>query len=408
MSFDLAVIGGGIVGAATALRYLQRFPDARIILIEKEGGLARHQSGNNSGVIHAGVYYAPGSLKARLCRKGAVMMKAFCTIEGIPFEECGKLIVATDEAEAGRLADLRTRAIANGIPFEDVSRHDLPDREPLIRGLDALFFPESAIVDYGLVTRKMADRIVALGGTIRLNARVTSITETAQDVEIGLGSERIRAAKIVVCGGAQADRLARMAGLKTSFRIIPFRGEYYQVDPALRAGIHHLIYPVPNPDLPFLGIHLTHEVNNQLSVGPNAVLGLSREGLPRFSVNLKDCWDIASYIGFWRFLGQNMRSGLSELRNSLFTSAYLKECQKYMPSLKRSDLQARKAGVRAQVVMEDGGIVHDFLVLTSPRMVHICNAPSPAATSSLAIAEHVLDTYLQTEARIVTKAASAS
>lgn len=394
MSYDLAVIGGGIVGIATALRYLQRFPNARIVVLEKEAAVARHQTGNNSGVIHAGVYYAPGSLKARLCRKGAVQLKEFCRAEGIEFEECGKLIVATDETEVGRLAELRSRAIANGIPFQEVGRQDLPMREPLIKGLDALFFPESSIVDYGLVTRRMAERITALGGEVRLNAKVTSIRETAQGVELGLGADRIMARKIVVCGGAQADRLAQMAGLKTSFRIIPFRGEYYQVDPTLRAGIRHLIYPVPNPDLPFLGIHLTHEVNNRLSVGPNAVLGLSREGLPRFSVNLRDLWDILSFGGFWRFLKGNLRSGLSEMRNSLFTSAYLHECHKYMPSLKRSDLRSRKAGVRAQVVMEDGRIEHDFLVLTTPRMVHICNAPSPAATSSLAIADHILDSYL--------------
>jgi L-2-hydroxyglutarate oxidase len=395
MSYDLAIIGGGIVGAATALRYLQRNPSARIIVLEKEAGLARHQTGNNSGVIHAGVYYAPGSLKAKLCRKGAVQMKDFCRAEGVEFEECGKLIVATDEVEVTRLADLRARAVANGIPFHDVPRHELGQREPLIRGLDALFFPESAIVDYGLVTRKMADRITALGGEIRLNAWVTAIRETATGVQITAGGATITAQKLVVCGGAQADRLAQMAGLRTNFRIIPFRGEYYQVDPALRAGIHHLIYPVPNPDLPFLGIHLTHEVGNRLSVGPNAVLGLSREGLPRFSVNLRDCWDIISFGGFWRFLKGNLASGLSEMRNSLFTSAYLKACHKYMPSLKRSDLQARKAGVRAQVVMDDGRIEHDFLVLTTPRMIHVCNAPSPAATSSLAIADHVLDEYLK-------------
>lgn len=395
MSYDLAIIGGGIVGTATALRYLQRNPTARIVLLEKEPALARHQTGNNSGVIHAGVYYAPGSLKAKLCRKGAVMLKEFCRAEGVEYEECGKLIVATDEIEVGRLADLRSRAIANGIPFHDVPRTELPVREPLIRGLDALFFPESSIVDYGLVTRKMADRIKSLGGEIRLNAGVKSIKETGHGVQIGVGADQISAQMLVVCGGAQADRLAKIAGLKTNFRIIPFRGEYYQVDPKLRAGIHHLIYPVPDPDLPFLGIHLTHEVGNRLSVGPNAVLGLSREGLPRFSVNLRDCWDIVSYAGFWRFLKGNLRSGLSEMTNSLFTSAYLRACHKYMPSLKRSDLHARKAGVRAQVVMDDGRIEHDFLVLTTPRMIHICNAPSPAATSSLAIADHVLDTYFR-------------
>lgn len=395
MKYDLLVVGGGIVGTATALRYQKRYPGKSVLLLEKESVLARHQSGNNSGVIHAGVYYAPGSLKARLCRQGAVMLKEFCRAEGVEVEECGKLIVATDEIEVQRLSGLRERAIANGIPFTEVSREELRRREPLIRGLGALFFPESSIVDYSLVTHRMADRVVSNGGVIRLGAEVTAISEGASCVTIRAGAETFHADRIVVCGGAQADRLARKSGLKTNFRIVPFRGEYYQVDSRLREGINHLIYPVPDPDLPFLGIHLTHEVNNRLSVGPNAVLGLSREGLPRFSFNVRDVFDIFSFIGFWRFLKGNLRSGLTEMRNSFFTSAYLEACRKYMPSLKRSDLLGRKAGVRAQVVMDDGEVVHDFLVLKTQRMVHICNAPSPAATSSLAIADYVLDTYLK-------------
>lgn len=395
MTFDLVVVGGGIVGIATSLTYQDRHPGARILVLEKEAGLARHQTGNNSGVIHAGVYYAPGSLKAKLCRKGGAMIKTFCREAGIPFEECGKLIVATDAMEVGRLQGLRERAIANGIPFEEVSEADLRRREPLISGMEALYFPESAIVDYGLVTRHMAERITARGGEIRLNAKVTAIRETLDGVTVRLGGEQIKARRLVVCGGAQADRLARMAGLRTNFRIIPFRGEYYQVNPALRPQINHLIYPVPDPDLPFLGIHLTHEVNNRLSVGPNAVLGLSREGLPRFSVNLRDLWATLSYSGFWRFMRKNLRSGLAEMKNSIFTSVYLEACRKTLPSLKRSDLLSRKAGVRAQVIMDDGAIMHDFLVLETPRMLHICNAPSPAATSSLAIAEYILDTYVK-------------
>ena len=395
MKYDLVVIGGGIVGIATALSYQDRYPDAKVLVLEKEAGLARHQTGNNSGVIHAGVYYAPGSLKAQLCRKGAVMVKEFCQSSGIDFEECGKLIVATNAVEVGRLKGLRERAVANGIPYEDVSGADLRRREPLIKGLEALFFPESAIVDYGLVTRRMAERITARGGQITLNARVTAIRETADEVIVTSNGQQISARRLVVCGGGQADRLARMAGLKTNFRIVPFRGEYYQVDPALRPKINHLIYPVPDPDLPFLGIHLTHEVNNRLSVGPNAVLGLSREGLPRFSVNLRDMLSYLTYPGFWKFLKGNLRSGLTEMRNSLFTGVYLEACRKYIPSLTRRDLQKRKAGVRAQVIMDDGTIMHDFLVMETKRMVHICNAPSPAATSSLAIAGYILDSYIQ-------------
>ena len=395
MKFDLVVIGGGIVGIATALSYQDRYPDTKVLVLEKEAALARHQTGNNSGVIHAGVYYAPGSLKAQLCRKGAVMVKEFCQSAGIEYEECGKLIVATNPVEISRLKDLRERAVANGIPYEDVNGNQLRLREPLIKGLEALFFPESAIVDYGLVTRRMADRITARGGEIRLNARVTAIRESADSVTVECNGKAISAGRLVVCGGAQADRLARMAGLKTNFRIVPFRGEYYQVDPALRPKINHLIYPVPDPDLPFLGIHLTHEVNNRLSVGPNAVLGLSREGLPRFSINLRDMLSYLTYPGFWKFLKGNLRSGLSEMRNSLFTGVYLEACRKYIPSLTRRDLQKRKAGVRAQVIMDDGTIMHDFLVMETKRMVHICNAPSPAATSSLAIAGYILDNYIQ-------------
>jgi L-2-hydroxyglutarate oxidase len=395
MRYDLVVVGGGIVGIATAYRYQARHPAARILVLEKEQALASHQSGHNSGVIHAGVYYAPGSLKAKLCRKGAQMMKDFCRENAIVYEQCGKLIVATDEAERQRLADLRERAIANGIPFSEVSGAELRIREPLIRGVEALFFPESAIVDYAEVTRRMAERFVQAGGEIRLQARVAALHEKADRVAVTIEGETFEADRLVVCGGAQADRLARMAGLETDFRIIPFRGEYFQVDARLRPKINHLIYPVPDPDLPFLGIHLTHEIGNRLSVGPNAVLGLSREGLPRFSVALRDVFDIVTHPGFWRFLKANLRSGLSEWKNSLFSAVYLKACQKYMPSLRRRDLRGRKAGVRAQVIMNDGAIMHDFLVLETERMIHICNAPSPAATSSLAIADHILETYLR-------------
>lgn len=255
--------------------------------------------------------------------------------------------------------------------------------------------PNSAIVDYAEVTRRMAARFVAGGGEIRLSTPVRGLHETASAVEVELPNETIHTSRMVACAGAQADRLARCAGLPTPFRVIPFRGEYFQVDPALRAHIRHLIYPVPDPKLPFLGIHLTHEMNNRLSIGPNAVLGLSREGLPRFSINRRDLRDILGFVGFWRFLRANLRFGLIELRNSLLTSAYLEQCRKYVPKLKRSDLRERKAGVRAQIVMEDGSIMHDFLVLQTRRMIHICNAPSPAATSSLAIADHILDTYMK-------------
>ncbi|MDR5653502.1 L-2-hydroxyglutarate oxidase [Ruixingdingia sedimenti] len=391
---NLIVIGGGIVGMATALRYLIRHPGHRVTLFEKETQVACHQSGHNSGVIHAGVYYAPGSLKARLCRTGAQMMKAFCREEGIVFEECGKLIVATTPLEVERLKDLRQRAEANGIPYEPVGKDEMAVREPLITGLGALFFPESAIVDYAEVTARMADRFRILGGDLRLGAAATAIRETDAGVSVTAGGVTLTADRLIVCGGGQADRLARLAELRPDFRVIPFRGEYFEVDPRLRAQINHLIYPVPDPALPFLGIHLTHEVRNRLSVGPNALLALSREGLGRWSVNLRDCLATFGYGGFWRFLRANLRSGFAELAATAWTPAYLRACRKYMPSLQRSDLQGRKAGVRAQLITPKGEMVHDFVLMQTPRMLHVCNAPSPAATSSLAIAEHLLDTFL--------------
>lgn len=319
MIFDLTVIGGGIVGLATALRYQERNPGHSVLLLEKEAEVAAHQSGHNSGVIHAGVYYAPGSLKAQLCRKGALQMKEFCRTHDVPYEQLGKMIVATDEIEVARLEELRGRAIANGIPYEEISRDELAVREPHISGLAALFFPESAIVDYALVSRRMASSLREAGAQVRLDARVTGISEEAGSVQVRLaGGDVVGTRQLVVCAGAQADRLARMAGLACDFRVVPFRGEYYQVDPAVREKVRHLIYPVPDPDLPFLGIHLTHEPNGRISVGPNAVLGLSREGLPRFSVNLRDVADTLGFIGFWRFVRENLASGLAELRNSVF------------------------------------------------------------------------------------------
>ncbi len=397
MTYDLAIVGGGIVGIATALRYIMRQPGSRVLVLEKEPAVALHQTGHNSGVIHAGVYYAPGSLKATLCRRGALLMKEFCRSSGITYEQRGKMIVATDDIEVGRLAELERRAVANGIPFQPVSKQELRQREPLIAGLAALFFPESAIVDYRTVTERMAGQIVENGGEVRLGTAVTDIKETTRSVHVKAGSSWVEARHLLVCGGAQADRLAKLSGLPVNFRVVPFRGEYFQVNPRLREQVNHLIYPVPDPELPFLGVHLTHETEGRISVGPNAVLGMSREGLPRFAFDFNDFKDTIIYPGFWRFLGGNLSSGISELKSSLSKSAYLRSCQKYLPSLTLDDLGERKAGVRAQVIMDDGSISHDFLVLATDRTTHICSAPSPAATSSIAIADYILDNHLPGE-----------
>jgi L-2-hydroxyglutarate oxidase len=389
MRFDLIIIGGGIVGLATAREVLRLQPGTRLIVLEKEATLARHQTGHNSGVIHAGIYYKPGSLKADLCRRGAEATKAFCTSHGIPFETPGKLVVATDALEMQRMAALAGNARQNGIEFEILDEAELRRREPHVRGLGAIFVPSSGIVDYRAVCRAMAEDIATCGGIITCGVTVDSIAETGQGVKVGAGEQRWSADRLIACAGLQSDRLAARAGLPIQHQIIPFRGEYYQLRPEKSGLVRHLIYPVPDPDLPFLGIHLTPMMSGALTVGPNAVLGLSREGYAKSAVSLTDMATYLRFPGFWRVMRQNLRSGLGEMRRSLSKSLYLKECQKYCPSLTESDLLPYEAGIRAQAVMQDGTLVHDFLFLNTDRMLHVCNAPSPAATSAIPIGEMI-------------------
>jgi len=391
MLYDYIVIGGGIVGLATARELSIRTPGAGILVLEKEDGLARHQTGHNSGVIHAGIYYAPGSFKAELCRRGAEATKAFCTENDIPFEVCGKTLVATTEDERIRMDALYARAVANNVPVERLDATELKRREPNISGLGALFVASTGIVDYRVICETMAAQIRAAGGTLVLGAQVSAIRERAQDVEVVASGTAYRGRKLVACAGLQSDRLARLAGLPISHRIIPFRGEYFRLPPARNEVVKSLIYPVPDPTLPFLGIHLTRMIDGSVTVGPNAVLGLAREGYPKLSVNLADMLDYAAFPGFWRTLLQHPGAAVKEMRNSLFTDGYLAECRKYCPDLTRADLRPAPAGIRAQAVLKDGSLVHDFLFLETPRMLHVCNAPSPAATSAMPIAAMIAD-----------------
>jgi L-2-hydroxyglutarate oxidase len=387
MRYDFCVVGGGIVGLATAREILRRRPGASLLLLEKETDFAAHQTGHNSGVIHAGVYYAPGSLKARLCRAGNQQTKQFCADHGIPIEECGKLIVATTPIERQRLADLRKRCDANEIATREVAGADLHTLEPRIAGLAALLVSTTAIVDYRRVALALAEQIGRLGGEARLRSCVLSVTERSDEVEVLLTEgEPIRAARLIACAGLLADRLARAAGLKIPLRIIPFRGEYFLLPSQKSDIVRHLIYPVPDPELPFLGVHLTRRINGRVTVGPNAVLGFAREGYPHFSFNLRDTAETLRFSGFWRVVRKHWRSALNELRGSLVRSRYLMECQKYCPELTLQDLQPYPAGIRAQAVLPDGTLVHDFMFADTPRMVHVLNAPSPAATAALPIA----------------------
>jgi L-2-hydroxyglutarate oxidase len=385
--FDYAVIGGGIVGLATALALQKQEPGAAIILVEKEQTVARHQTGHNSGVIHAGIYYSPGSLKATLCRAGARATREFCDEEGIAYRVPGKLVVATTDAELARMLRLLDRARENEIDVEPVDAAGLAELEPNVAGLGAILVKSSGIVDYTLVSQAMRRRIEAAGVTVELGAEVTSIVEDTATATVVAGEQAWTARKLIVCGGLQADRLARMAGVDLDFRIVPFRGEYYRLRPGLDSIVTRMIYPVPDPDLPFLGIHLTPTPDGGVTVGPNAVLGLGREKYRKSGVSGRDVWDYARYPGMWRVARTHARVGVAELRNSLWKHSYLRECQKYCPSLTVGDLAPQEAGIRAQAVRRDGSLVDDFLIARTARTMHVCNAPSPAATSAIPLGE---------------------
>ncbi|MGC1676713.1 MAG: L-2-hydroxyglutarate oxidase [Candidatus Binataceae bacterium] len=389
MLYDFAIVGGGIVGISTAWNLQRRQPDSRIVVIEKESRLARHQTGRNSGVIHAGVYYQPGSLKARLCKEGAEETLRFCEKHDLPVQRCGKLIVATNQVELDRLKDLEERTRANAIPFERLDRAELQRREPRIVGLGAMHVPSTAIVDYSKVTDALADEFAAGGGEIRLGERVIGIREEHGHVDVDTDRSSLRARRLVGCAGLFADHVARWCGVGDDFKIVPFRGEYYRLGSDKNDIVSHLIYPVPDPSLPFLGVHLTRMIDGYVTVGPNAVLSLKREGYKRFAFSAKDAVETLFFPGFWRIAKQNLRSGSEELMNSLMKSRYLALCRKYCPELKTSDFHSHPPGVRAQAVMTDGTMVHDFLIRTTRRTIHVCNAPSPAATSAIPIGREV-------------------
>lgn len=389
MIYDFAIIGGGIVGLASALELLRARPSSSIVVLEKENAVAQHQSGHNSGVIHAGIYYAPGSLKARLCREGAAATKAFCVEQGIKFETCGKLLVATSELERLRMDALFERAKQNGVEVERLDSAGLARLEPNIFGVGALYVPSTGIVDYQMVAAAIAKMIAAQGADLRLGAKIIAIREDADFVEVSTPQQSLRARSLIACAGLQSDRLARLAGMAISHRIVPFRGEFYTL-PKSRAGlISRLIYPIPDPRLPFVGIHLTRTIDGKIIAGPNAVLGFAREGYHKISFNLRDVASYLSFPGFWKLASRHLGAGMAELRNSLWKQSYLAQCQRYCPALTLADLEPGMAGIRAQAVLPDGALADDFLFAETKRMLHVCNAPSPAATSAIPIARMI-------------------
>lgn len=391
MRYDRIIIGGGIVGLASALALQRAEPRAKLLLLEKEDALARHQTGRNSGVIHAGVYYAPGSLKARYCRAGMAATYAFCESHRIPVQRCGKLLVATDEQELEPMHQLAARCAQNGIEVEAMSAAQLHLREPNISGLAALWVPATGIVDYRAVCQAMAQDFCNGGGQIALNQKVQTIDESDQSVRITTQNNLFEADMLVACAGLQSDRIAQLMGLPIEHQIIPFRGEYYRLSNRCNGLINHLIYPIPNPALPFLGVHLTRLLDGGISVGPNAVLGWHREGYGRYNLRLDDMAKMLGFAGFWATLKQQWRPGLGELGNSWSKRLYLERIRRYCPQLTLKDLTPHPVGIRAQAVLKDGTLVHDFLFAESPRSLHVCNAPSPAATSAIPIGQHISD-----------------
>ncbi|WP_457190782.1 L-2-hydroxyglutarate oxidase [Nocardioides sp. P5_E3] len=385
---DHVVVGGGIVGLSTALHLLRSRPGADVVVLEKEATVGRHQTGHNSGVIHSGIYYEPGSLKARLCREGARLTQEYAAERDITVDVRGKLLVATDEREVARMHALHERADVNGVDAEVIDAAELRRREPHVAGLAAVWVPSTAITDYGALTRALAEDVRREGGTVLTGWDVHAVTETGDRVVLTRtdeGGGDVRGRQVTFCAGIQADRLARLAGLRVDFAMVPFRGEYYDVVPELADLVSTLIYPIPDPALPFLGVHLTPTVGGGLTVGPNAVLGLAREGYAKYSFDRRDTTELVRFRGTYPMARTHIRTGARELRNSLWKSGYLRECQKYAPSLAADDLVPREAGIRAQAVLSDGTFVHDFLLRRTARTMHVVNAPSPAATSALPI-----------------------
>jgi (S)-2-hydroxyglutarate dehydrogenase len=393
---DLLVIGAGIVGLATALEVTRRFPPTKIIVVDKEDRVAAHQTGHNSGVIHSGLYYKTGSLKARNCVAGAASMKRFCEEQAIPFEACGKLVVATAPDQVPRLEALHQRGTANGVPgLRMLQREQFREIEPHCAGIRALQVPSTGIVDYTVVAQKYAELIQQAGGELVLGAKVVALREDGGTNIVETLAGTFRARYVVNCAGLYSDTITRMAGVETNLEIIPFRGEYYEVRPERRSLVKALIYPVPDPRFPFLGVHFTRRVNGSVEAGPNALLAFRREGYTGAPPKLAEAIETLRFSGFWKMARKYWRMGLAEQYRSWVKSAFVKALQKMVPELQESDLAQGGSGVRAQAVDANGNLVDDFHFVHSANMIHVCNVPSPAATASLEIGKEIVEMMAQ-------------
>lgn len=386
---DFTVIGGGIVGLATALALQNRFANAQIAVLEKEPQLACHQTGNNSGVIHSGIYYKPGSLKARLSRAGAKSMVEFCQQHDIPHDVCGKVIVATAEEQQPELEKLYQRGLENGLDVAKITAEEVQEIEPHVSCLAGIRVKTTGIVDYRQVCEKYAQLITQSGGEIRLNTKVENWRERVETIILETSQGEIEAKFVINCGGLFSDRLTQMSGVQPQAKIIPFRGEYYELKPEKRYLVKNLIYPVPNPEFPFLGVHFTRMIDGSVHAGPNAVLSLKREGYRKTDVDLADVAEMLSYPGLWKLAAKHGKEGIKEIIRSFSKAAFVHSLQQLIPEVQAEDVIPTHAGVRAQALKPDGALVDDFLILQDKRKMHICNAPSPAATASLEIGQEI-------------------
>jgi (S)-2-hydroxyglutarate dehydrogenase len=389
--YDYAVVGGGIVGLSAALALSERRPGSRILVLEKESAWARHQTGRNSGVIHSGIYYQPGSLKARMGRAGNESMVAFCRRHGIPHEVCGKVIVATHERQLPALDRLRQRGRENGIAVRLLGATEIKAIEPHVGCLQGLQVPSTGIVDYRQVCAKFVELIAGRGGELQLTASFLHARESASTLALETTAGAFETRFLVNCAGLHSDRVTRLAGVEPPARIVPFRGEYYELRPEKRRLVRGLVYPVPNPDFPFLGVHFTRMIDGSVHAGPNAVLSFKREGYRRTDFSLRDFTEVMTFPGFWRLAARNAREGLKEMHRSFSKAAFVRSLQQLVPEVQADDLVPADAGVRAQALRADGRLVDDFLLVRGPRSLHVCNAPSPAATASIEIGRAVAE-----------------
>jgi L-2-hydroxyglutarate oxidase len=387
--YDVAIIGGGIVGLATAHAIMREQPRARLLLLEKEAGWARHQTGHNSGVIHSGIYYKPGSFKARFCRQGNNSMVEFCQVHGIEFDMCGKVIVATHGRELAQLELLQERGRQNGLRVNRIGPEELREIEPHVRGIAAIRVIDAGIVDYKAVCQTLVTLLERSGCTLRLSHRVTGLVHKRDSVELIASENAFTAHRVVNCAGLHSDRVARLSGADPSLKIIPFRGEYFVLRSERRYLVKNLIYPVPNPDFPFLGVHFTRMIGGHVEAGPNAVLALAREGYQKTELNINDLREILMFKGFRILFRRYWREGMREMWRSLSKHAFVQSLQQLIPEITAEDLDAAPAGIRAQALQADGSLVDDFHIVMDRNCLHVCNAPSPAATASLEIGRHI-------------------